>query len=575
MKDQILKLIADKPKQFSKLIKHTPELLNWVESNSIIKSTNMSEMIYSALHNENRVCKYGSIKKFSGITEGYRGCGPTKYCQCAREKVSNSVIVSKKKITIDDQNKINNKRRKTNILKYGVSCAAQTLYAKNKLKAFYADPILVKEMTEKIKETYVKKYGVENCRHLPAAEQKRLATLLTRYNVTNVSQIPSVKAKLQARTAEYKLSGHLIKKGYLRFCKYINDRYNFTLLTSSEKYKGIVQKNAQEFQFTCNTCQTEINQKFYHSRGLNCEICNPTVKHYTSNEEQEVYDFISNELGISGHQSNKKIINPYELDMVFPDKQIAVEYCGLYWHSEFSSGKEKNYHFNKMKLAKAAGYKLITIFSDEWNLHKSIVKSRLRNIFNCTINRHFARKLIVKDVTGKDAKEFLNKYHSQGNSVAKFNLGLYYPDSIELLALMTFSNGRKALNTKIIDHDYELVRFVTNGDSIVGGASKLLTAFIKRNNPTKIITYADLRWSNGNLYEKIGFSIIGSPTIGYWYVDEYEKRIHRYNFTKQTLVNEGADIIKTEWEIMQELGYDRIWDCGHQKYVMNVKQETP
>lgn len=45
-------------------------------------------------------------------------------------------------------------------------------------------------------------------------------------------------------------------------------------------------------------------------------------------------------------------------------------------------------------------------------------------------------------------------------------------------------------------------------------------------------------------------------------------REHRYNFTKSRLVEAGASDESTEWEIMQNLGYDRIWDCGHQKYVM-------
>jgi hypothetical protein len=135
---------------------------------------------------------------------------------------------------------------------------------------------------------------------------------------------------------------------------------------------------------------------------------------------------------------------------------------------------------------------------------------------------------------------------------------------------MTFSNGRKALNTKSVPTEYELVRFVTDGSSVVGGASKLLSYFIKNYNPTKIISYADLRWSEGNVYEKLNFKKISGPTIGYWYVDEYQYRLHRYNFTKGQLVKEGADPNKTEWQNMQDLGYDRIWDCGHQKFVMEV-----
>ena len=45
-----------------------------------------------------------------------------------------------------------------------------------------------------------------------------------------------------------------------------------------------------------------------------------------------------------------------------------------------------------------------------------------------------------------------------------------------------------------------------------------------------------------------------------------KKRHHRFGFTKQKLVKLGHDSNKTEVEIMHELGYYRIWDCGHLKY---------
>lgn len=564
MKSRILDLIKAKPKHYSRMIKSDPELNLWVNTNSLVKSDNFAEMIYSAISQETNKCHNGKVKKFNGISEGYIGCGPARICKCTSEKVSNSVKETKSHTTELQKQITNNKRAQTNLKKYGVINAAQTPENRQKFREWYANPENVKQNLERIKQTNLERYGVENCKSLPEVEQKIIATCLARYGVTNVAQIPSTKAKLRARTAEYKLTGHLLAQGYSRFTKYIQDNYDFTVITPTSEYKGA--SSGELMQFQCNQCGTKKTSKFHYNRGLNCEICNPLVPQFTSKEEQAVFDYIQNELGITGTQGNKTIIAPYELDMVFPDHKIAIEYSGLYWHSEFSSGKGRKYHYDKMIKANQAGYRLITIFSDEWISTPDIVKSKLRNIFKKTDKKYYARKLIVNPVNSDESRIFLDLYHLQGNSSAKINLGLYAGD--ELVALMTFSNGRAALNTQSVDGEYELVRFVTNGASVVGGASKLLNHFVKEYQPSKVVSYADLRWSEGNVYSVIGFEKVGPPTIGYWYVDNYQTRMHRYNFTKAQLIKAGNPSEKTEWEIMQDLGYDRIWDCGHQKYII-------
>lgn len=314
MIQDILKIIESKPKHFSKIIKNDVEMLDWVLKNSLVDSNNLSEMIYSAVHQQSNICKLGQRKKFTGINTGYTGCGPASKCSCVAETVSEKVKKTKAKVTAEQQAETNDKRRRTNLDKYGVSCVAQTPENKQKFQNWYADPTNVEKNLTRIKQTNLKRYGVENCKSLPEIEQKIIATCLARYQVSNVAQIPSTKAKPKARTAEYKLSGHLLKKGFDRFKKYINDRYNFTLLTSPAEYDGIKQRDVQEMEFSCNACGYQIKKKFYHSRGLNCDICNPRVPNYTSTEEQEIYDYISKELGYDriwdcGHQKYIMTIN--------------------------------------------------------------------------------------------------------------------------------------------------------------------------------------------------------------------------------------------------------------------------
>ncbi|MBR4315953.1 MAG: hypothetical protein IKP65_03150, partial [Alphaproteobacteria bacterium] len=59
------------------------------------------------------------------------------------------------------------------------------------------------------------------------------------------------------------------------------------------------------------------------------------------------------------------------------------------------------------------------------------------------------------------------------------------------------------------NYDYELIRFASKiGYQVIGGASKLLSYFRKQYKGS-IISYADRRYSNGKLYEAIGFKLIG------------------------------------------------------------------
>lgn len=105
--------------------------------------------------------------------------------------------------------------------------------------------------------------------------------------------------------------------------------------------------------------------------------------------------------------------------------------------------------------------------------------------------------------------------------------------------------------------------------SIIGGASRLLNFFIKRKTPKKIISYCDLRWSDGNVYEKIGFTLSHVSKPNYFYIVNNVRK-NRFNYRKDKLISEGFDPNKTEHEIMLERGIYRIYDCGCKVYEMKI-----
>jgi hypothetical protein len=562
-KQEIEKIIADYPKHFSVIIQNKEKLWQWVVKNSLIQSGTAATLIYSAINQESDQCIYGNTKKFGSIKSGFKFCGPTSICQCAKEAISKKVSQTKSKRTAQEIDIENKKRELTNLKKYGVTNTGQTEYAKSQHSNFYSSKELVSNVTKKIKNTKLKNHGNANYNN----RNKATETYLEKYGVTTPLLLQSVRDNMIKSRQSLLTDNFYLKQGYQKFKKYISENYDFTLLTPEKEYFGIHQKDAKLYKFQCNKCLSVIEHKFYHSSGLNCEKCNPKLPSFTSNEEQQIFDFITNELNIEGIQGDKTIINPYELDMVFEDHKIAIEYCGLYWHSELSSGKNKKYHQTKMNLANSKGYRLITIFSDEWLHKQNIVKNRLMHIFGKTKERIFARNTCIKEVSITESRDFLEKYHLQGYSHAPIRYGLYYKN--QLVSLMTFSKPRKALNSHGKE-GYELVRYATDGTSIVGGASKLLSHFIKNHYPKKITSYADLRWSDGKLYRTLGFKLIKTTQPGYYYVENYEFRRHRYNFTKQKLIKEGYNPNITEWEIMQIKNYDRIWDCGNLVFELDL-----
>jgi hypothetical protein len=340
----------------------------------------------------------------------------------------------------------------------------------------------------------------------------------------------------------------LLKDDYEKFLKKSiikhGDKYDYSLT----KFENIRDK----VDIIC-PIHGRFEQSPYIHYNHGCPSCGSLFNY----SEKELKEFIIN-LGIDIIENTKKIINPLELDIFMPSHNLAIEYNGLYWHSDLY--KDKNYHLNKTELCEAKGIQLIHIFEDEWLFKKDIVKSRLKNILGLIDNKIYARKTVIREVSSKDSKDFLNTNHIQGYINSSIKLGLYYND--ELVSLMVFGNLRKSLGSKSVDGVYELLRFCNKlNTSVIGGADKLLQYFIKTHKPKEIISYADRRWSRGNMYEKLLFTKTHTSKPNYFYVVN-DKRENRFNYRKDVLVKEGYDKNKTEYEIMKDRGINRIYDCG-------------
>ena len=279
-----------------------------------------------------------------------------------------------------------------------------------------------------------------------------------------------------------------------------------------------------------------------------------------SKPQEDLFNFIR--VDISEKKFNDRtFIKPLELDILIKSKKLAIEYNGLYHHSSNgSSPKDKKYHLTKTELVEQKGYQLLQIFSsDNIDIWKSLINNKLG-----LNKRIFARKCIIKEVKPEETRKFLEENHLQGDCNSKIRLGLYYEEN--LVSLMTF--GKSRYNKNI---DYELIRFCSlKGYNVVGGASKLLSHFRKQYSGS-IISYANRRWSNGDLYRKLGFKEIGQTPPNYFYFNndfEIHSRIaFQKHKLKDKLMNFDPDL--TEEQNMFNNGYNKIYDCGNKVFVLN------
>ena len=274
---------------------------------------------------------------------------------------------------------------------------------------------------------------------------------------------------------------------------------------------------------------------------LKTEIIRNSIKKYNrSSYEKEICTWIDS-LNVKFEHSYRKLIAPLLIDIYIPDYKLAIEFNGLYWHSELL--KNKDYHLNKTLLCKEKGINLIHIWEDDWLNKKEIIQSIILNKLFKPKCKIFARKCKISELNNEDTLLFLNNNDLKGYNKFTNSYGLYYND--ELVSLMSFNCNNI--------HEYKLVSFCNKLNTIViGGASKLFRYFIKNNlKINEIKSYADISIFTGNIYNKLGFKYLNRSEINYWWI---VKKIRK-------------NVFDCDEEMMYKLGNYKIFGCGYNEYI--------
>jgi len=356
--------------------------------------------------------------------------------------------------------------------------------------------------------------------------------------------------------------------------KYGKDRFNpglrnctdtqLDLLSDIDKFSEIIKgKSAVSV-----AKETGLNHSTIMRRAHKFDLLNTMIYKPQSAMEHDLKIWLDSNR-ISYQQHNRSILqNNYELDFYFPQWNFAIELHGLFHHAEIASNKDKTYHVQKYKGCQIKGVQLLQIWQDEYWQYKEVVQSKILYLANLITNKIPARKCKLAPLTNTELeRDFMNKNHIQGFAdYRQWSLGAWYND--KLVGVMAFSNQMNRL---------ELVRYATTIDSVISGLfSKMLKKSIEEFKFIgTIISLSDNRVSNGRLYLNSGFSYLEELKPGHCYTTDYNSRINRQHCMKTKLIkrhNLDPDIanVMTEWELAQELGYDRLWDAGKIKWSYNI-----
>ena len=388
---------------------------------------------------------------------------------------------------------------------------------------------------EKIEKVMLDRYGTSNIFNLPEGQEKARAGMEKKYGKKHPQQIEKIRKKTE-ETCE-KIYGAK------------------TPLANISIRNKIIKTNESRYG-----CRTPLEHPAFMQKAIDSCIKNNgmfPVFRSESKAELEIKEFL-NSYGFS-FKKDYSLLDGQELDLYDEKKKIAIEYCGLYWHTDGSKERrDKSYHYEKYIKCRNSKVDLITIFEDEYLYKKQIVESVLLSklgFFNSIIP---ARKCKISFLSKEECRKFCEQYHIQGeNTLSLFSFGLFYGK--KLVGVMSI--GRHHRNNKDLVLDRLCFLPMTQ---IIGGASKLFKhCMIEAKN--KIISFSDNRWGQGKIYSKLGFVLDKEYGPDYSYVKLGTKN----RFSKQSQKKSNTNCPKglTELQWANERGLYRIWDCGKKRWV--------
>lgn len=590
MKEALLELIEKSPNTYARYLKKShPEIFKWVME---FPGETVAEKSYNAIR-EQRVlsaiicpCGREISKPFINVKKGYR-----TYCSgsCSSK---GSIAKYGSFLTTPEGLK---KRKETLIKRYGtdsmISINREKSIQTNRKRLGVDYPLQNQQIREKVKETLLAEHGVSNAFQIPSVIEKIKSTMLKNYGVTSPLKSSQIKKAMKSTMlkrygVENAMSSPDIKLAAEKTCL---ERYGTSNPMSSREIsklssrrqreesvkRGELEKRIRRFEQLYQVTPLFSEEDYLEGRDLRWRhvcgheyssgwqngclmVCPQPDCRRQSTPQRLIYEYVSSIYSGNIIVNDRSVISPYELDIYMPEARCAIEIDGIYWHQNDHEKK-----IDKHEECKKQNITLLTITDLSWYTNTEIWKSIIASKLGLQ-QKLFARRCKISQISNGDASTFLSQHHLQGPVSGSIHLGLF--NSEELVAVMSF--GKPRFNKH---YDWELLRYASKQHlTVVGGASKLLSEFKKANDGT-IITYAKKEYSQGNLYEKLGFKLLDRGSKSYFYLKE-QRVISRFQAQKHKLsklLGSVFDPSLSEKENMKNAGYLLVPDKGSMTFILN------
>jgi hypothetical protein len=413
---------------------------------------------------------------------------------------------------------------------------------------------------EKSKKTCLERYGVENPIKLKETIQKSKNTCLKKYGATNYNKSRLSKERIEKNTIE-KWKQLLQTNDLSNWREILGEDFINFKKTITAIWLEKIHKNPG------NICYKFWGNDTSFINHLN----NPRYQelifqsHYTSNLEKKIMNILKS----YGIESRKEIIEKNEIDIFVPSLNIGFEINGYPFHTSTfqpdfitSIPKDTNYHRNKTDFFLNKGIKLYHF----WRMHDEkddIIISSILSKLKIFKEKHFARNLILKEISTKEALLFFENNHLLGKPSQNITKNIALCNNNDIIMCMSF--------TKQNDY-YNNVRNATKKyNTVVGGFQRIIS---KISYP--IITFCDRDLTpdyKDSVYFRNNFTFINDTGNSLRYYNQkkncIESREKYMKFKLKKLFPNSYSENKTEQEILSENNIYPCYNSGNFKFIKN------
>jgi hypothetical protein len=522
----------------------------WEEHYPGIVPFNTGEILYTIKYDVTPLCENGNHKNFKQFPKGFFvSCKKNKSdeCTCFHEMRSKIAITSQ---IGKDHTESRRKQVETMMARYGVPNAfcmsnhaektKKTLQEKYNVEEIHQIPGIKEKMREnsrkkwgtdhprqnaeiiqQTKETNLERYGHSCSLHSKDASEKTKQTMLQRFGVENYFQ--------------NKENQHAINEQRLQTLGYKNAKQShlsketLTILQNKELFTEVAK--GKSYERVADLLKTSANTVATYATKY--QICDQMKLGYGSAKQDELYDWLTSleEMVIT---NSRKIIHPLELDIYLPNRHLAIEFNGIFHHTEKSGKKIPSYHRIKYEKTLEKGIKLIQVCSTDYRHNKPIVENIILKNLGKLVELDF--NIIVQKIDIKTANFFLSETHLTPSLLTDEHICFGFIHENKLIQLMVFNETYPT--------EYAITHFATKlGISYSLGKEMLLNTFKEEFSPTKITHHSNLSYFTGKSFTNLGFTKIFETAPNFQYTN-YKKKFDQ--------LPDGSD----------ETKYDKIWDCG-------------